>query len=53
LSGEVMYTFIDQSNTGSLVSGTANSIGAFKPAATYDYKDQGVLSGNMRVRRTF
>ncbi|MES2752301.1 MAG: porin [Pseudomonadota bacterium] len=52
-SGEVLYTFIDQANTGSLVSGTANSIGAFKPAATYDYKDQGVLSGNMRVRRTF
>jgi hypothetical protein len=48
-SAEVMYTAIDQSFTGS--AGLAP--GAFKPAASYDFKDLGTLSGNLRVRRTF
>ncbi len=48
-SAEVLYTTIDQSNTGSFV---ATALGT-KPAGTYDYKDQGMWSGNVRVRRTF
>lgn len=44
-----MYSYLDQSNTGSatFVAGT------FKPAGVYDYKDQGIWSGNLRVRRTW
>ncbi|MBI3700276.1 MAG: porin [Afipia sp.] len=48
-SAEVMYTFLDQSNTGSFTSAGAG----VKPAAVYDYKDQGMWSGNIRVRRTW
>jgi hypothetical protein len=49
-SAEGMYTFIDQSYTGSAVIAAASGS---KPAATYDYKDQGMWSGNLRVRRTW
>ena len=55
-SGEVMYTNLDQSNTGSQGLVAANFAGTsavFKPAGTYDYKDQGIWSGNLRVRRTW
>ena len=52
-SGEVMYSFIDQSNTGSITVPTAGLANSFKPAGTYDYKDQGIWSGNLRVRRTW
>jgi hypothetical protein len=52
-SAEVMYSEIDQNNTGSLVVPQGTVIGAYKPAGTYDYKDQGIWSGNLRVRRTF
>ncbi|HEX7912702.1 MAG TPA: porin [Paraburkholderia sp.] len=61
-SGEVLYTGLDQNNTGSVVFPTstgASNIGAnqtaggFKPAGTYDYKDQGTWSGSFRVRRTW
>jgi len=52
-SGEIMYTMLDQSNTGSITTTGAALIGGFKPAGTYDYKDQGILSGNLRVRRTW
>jgi hypothetical protein len=48
-SAEVMYTVLDQSNTGTTVLAPAVS----KPAADYDYKDQGIISGNLRVRRTW
>jgi hypothetical protein len=48
-SAEVMYTALDQSNTGSTILAPAVS----KPGAIYDYKDQGVISGNLRVRRTW
>jgi hypothetical protein len=51
-SGEFLYTYIDQSNTGSINVG-ANLVGGYKPAGVYDYKDQGILSGNLRVQRTF
>ncbi len=48
-SGEVMYTWLD---TG--FSGTATlSPGGFKPTATYEFKDQGTLSGILRVNRVF
>ncbi len=52
-SGEFMYTMIDQSNTGSVNVTTAKTIGGFKPAGVYDYKDQGIYSGSLRVRRTW
>jgi hypothetical protein len=52
-SGEIMYTMLDQSNSGSVTTTGAALIGGFKPAGTYDYKDQGILSGNLRVRRTW
>jgi len=48
-SAEVLYTFLDQANTGSFASAGAG----VKPAGTYDYKDQGMWSGNIRVRRTW
>jgi hypothetical protein len=50
LSGEVMYSFLDQNNTGSAVLQPS----AFKPVgAIYDFKDLGTVSGNLRIRRTF
>lgn len=52
-SGEVLYTTIDQSNTGSITAQIGGLANAFKPAGTYDYKDQGIWSGNLRVRRTW
>lgn len=50
-SGEVMYTGLDQSHTGTM----SGIVLANKPAApgTYEFKDQGTWSGNLRVRRTF
>jgi hypothetical protein len=48
-----MYTGLDQSNSGSLAITAPQAMGGFKPAGTYEYKDQGVLSGSLRVRRTF
>jgi hypothetical protein len=55
-SAEVLYTVLDQSNTGSFASSGAPAPAAglgVKPVAIYDYKDQGMWSGNIRVRRTF
>ena len=52
-SGEVMYSYLDQSNTGSATFAAGNVAGTFKPAGVYDYKDQGIWSGNLRVRRTW
>ena len=49
-SGEFMYTMIDQNNTGTI---TAVPAFLFKPAGAYDYKDQGIYSGSLRVRRTW
>ncbi|MFT0875616.1 porin [Rhodopseudomonas sp. G2_2311] len=49
LSGEVMYTYLDQASSGVLPL-TAS---ATKPAANYEFKDQGVWSGNLRVQRNF
>ena len=48
-SGEVMYTYLDQKQTGVVA---LPAIGT-KPAALYEFKDQGVWSGNLRVQRTF
>jgi hypothetical protein len=50
---EAMYSRIDQNYTGSLLNVPAQVMGAFKPAGNYDYKDQGVISGTVGVRRTF
>jgi hypothetical protein len=49
-SGEVLYTYLDQA-----YSGVGNfSGGLTKPAAqNYEFKDQGVWSGNLRVQRNF
>ncbi len=53
-SAEAMYTFIDQNNVGSFVTqANPNGGAAPKPTANYDYKDQGMWSGNIRVRRTW
>jgi hypothetical protein len=53
-SAEVLYTTLDQAYTGSTTF-TATPTGTSKPAGAtvYDYKDQGMWSGNIRVRRTF
>jgi hypothetical protein len=50
-SGEVMYSNIETNNTGTLTT-TTSPVG-FKPAGTYRYEDQGIWSGNLRVRRTW
>ncbi|HEX7881240.1 MAG TPA: porin, partial [Afipia sp.] len=52
-SGEVMYTGLDQNNVGSLNITANQAAGAFKPIGVYEYKDQGIWSGNLRVRRTW
>jgi len=53
-SGEVLYTVIDQSNTGGInLTGNPSIPSTFKPAGAYEFKDQGIWSGNLRVRRTF
>lgn len=52
-SGEVLYTQIDQASTGAANATAAGNAGAFKPAGLYEFRDQGMWSGNMRVRRTF
>jgi hypothetical protein len=48
-SGELLYTYIDQSSTGSFTGGP----GGVMPTAVYDFKDQGTFTGNLRVQRTF
>jgi hypothetical protein len=53
LSGEVMYTTIDQSSTGGVVAAAAGNAGVAKPAGAYEFKDQGFVSGQLRVRRTW
>ncbi|WP_022724358.1 porin [Rhodopseudomonas sp. B29] len=50
-SGEVMYTYLDQSNSGTLAIPAIAAIA--KPATAYEFKDQGVWSGNLRVQRNF
>ncbi|WP_424631045.1 porin [Bradyrhizobium sp. SYSU BS000235] len=53
-SGEVMYTVLDQSNTGGInLTSTPGIPNTFKPPGAYEFKDQGIWSGNVRVRRTF
>ncbi len=53
-SAEVMYTFIDQSFTGAATSvGAAGVGGGITPGAAFNFKDQGAVSGNLRVRRTW
>jgi hypothetical protein len=49
LSGELLYTWLEQSNSGSILV----SPGATKPAALYEFKNQGTLTGNVRIQRTF
>ena len=51
-SAEAMYTMLDQSFTGSQTL-AAGAGGPFKPAGVYDFKDQGIVTGNIRVRRTW
>ncbi|MBI5128248.1 MAG: porin [Rhodopseudomonas palustris] len=50
LSGEVIYTRIDQNYTGN--TGAVNP-GATKPTAVYQFKDQDTWTGAVRVQRTF
>jgi hypothetical protein len=48
-SAEAMYSFLDQNFSGTATLTPA----APKPAAVYEYKDQGALSFNVRVQRNF
>jgi hypothetical protein len=51
-----MYTNLDQNNEGSFTPAGTGAAGGtnFKPAGlAYQFKDQGIWSGNLRVRRTF
>ncbi|MEH2510341.1 hypothetical protein V1291_001695 [Nitrobacteraceae bacterium AZCC 1564] len=50
-SAEVLYTRLETNNSGT-VTVAANPTG-WKPAGTYEFKDQDMISGNLRVRRTF
>jgi len=50
-SAEALYTYLDQANTGTVAVTTA--AGGGKPIGTYEFKDQGIWTGNLRVRRTF
>lgn len=52
-SGEVLYTMLDQTSTGAANATAAGNAGGFKPAGLYEFKDQGMWSGNLRVRRTW
>lgn len=53
-SAEIMYTMLDQSYTGSQTLTNPGALtGTLKPTAVYDFKDQGIISGNIGVRRTF
>ncbi len=52
-SGEVLYTMLDQTSVGAANATAANNAGNFKPAGLYEFRDQGMWSGNLRVRRTF
>ncbi|MGB3864789.1 MAG: porin [Xanthobacteraceae bacterium] len=59
LSGEVMYTYLDQRNEGVVAAAGAgpvnnNLVGSTKPAgAAYEFKDQGTWTFNLRAHRTF
>jgi len=48
-SGEVIYTMLDQNNSG-FVNLPAISV---KPASVYEFKDQNTWTGAVRVQRTF
>lgn len=53
-SAEVLYTMLDQSHTGSqTLTNPGPLTGTFKPTAIYDFKDQGIISGLIGVRRTY
>lgn len=53
-AAEVMYNMLDQSYTGSQrLTNPGNLTSSFKPTAVYDFKDQGIVSGTVGVRRTF
>ncbi|MDO8977871.1 MAG: porin [Afipia sp.] len=53
-SGEVMYTQLDQNDSGSITTPAAVNPVGFKPGGVaYEFKDQGIWSGNLRVRRTW
>jgi len=52
-SGELLYTYIDQSNTGTVLASVGGPGGGLPGATLYQFKDQGVFTGNFRVRRTW
>ena len=52
-SGEVLYTMLDQTSVGAANATANGNAGGFKPAGLYEFKDQGMWSGNLRVRRTW
>jgi len=52
-SGEVLYTMLDGAHVGSANAAAAGNAGLGKPAGNYEFKDQGMWSGNIRVRRTW
>lgn len=50
-SGELLYTALETASTGGVVAAVGNA--GFKPAGNYQFKDQGMFSGQLRVRRTW
>ena len=51
-SGELLYTTLDTYSTGGVVA-AAKDAGTYKPAGNFQFKDQGMFSGQLRVRRTW
>lgn len=51
-AADVLYTMLEQSSTGG-VGAAAGVPGSFKPAGFYQFKDQGMVFGMFRVRRTW
>ncbi len=51
-SGELLYTTLDNTSVGG-VTAAAGVAGPNKPAGNYEFKDQGMFSGQLRVRRTW
>ena len=49
-TGEVLYTNIDQNHSGFLFTTAAQGL---KPPASYELKDQGILTGLLRVQRNW
>ena len=52
-TAEVLYTAIDQKHSGFLSTVATPVNAALKPPGVYELKDQGIVSGLLRVQRTW